>query len=146
MVEFSEDIYAVSDCLGICRFVCHGWNSPKLLGYGEFAEMLVLGLGLQVTPEALRQAGRRVVDVERLLTTRCGLGREDDTLPRRYFEEPFLGGSTKGHRIDRDLFAQLLSRYYQRRGWDQQGRVLAGRRQELGALTRWARPCAVHPS
>jgi aldehyde:ferredoxin oxidoreductase len=135
VVEWSEDIYAVSDCLGICRFVCHGWNSPKLLGYPHFVEMLSSAVGMHVTPAELREVGRRVVDLERMVNCRYGLTRADDTLPRRYFDEPMPGGATKGHRIDREEFAELLTRYYARRGWSREGEVPGARAAELEELS-----------
>jgi aldehyde:ferredoxin oxidoreductase len=132
VVEFSENIFAVSDCLGICRFVCHGWNSPKLLGYQHFSELIQLAVGLELGPAELREIGRRVIDLERLINQREGLTRKDDTLPRRYLEEPMPGGSaTRGHRIDKKQFADLLTRYYRLRGWDEEGRLTAERTEEI---------------
>jgi aldehyde:ferredoxin oxidoreductase len=138
VVEFSDDIFAVSDCLGICRFVCHGWNSPKLLGYEHFAEMLAAAVGMHVTPLELREVGRRVIDVERLVNQAQGLTRADDTLPRRYFDDPMPGGATEGHLVDRGEFAELLTRYYALRGWDDTGELLPERTAELQVFSRAA--------
>lgn len=138
VVEFGETLFAVCDCLGICRFVCHGWNSPKLLGYQHFREMLNLALGFRVEDSELREAGRRVVDLERLLNARFGLTRADDTLPRRYFEDPLLSGSTQGHMIDREEFDHLLTRYYSRRGWDAEGKPSRERTVELSRMVATA--------
>ena len=131
VVEFSETIYAVCDCLGICRFVCHGWNSPKLLGYSHFSEMLKVAIGLNLSPEQLREIGSRVIDLERLINQREGITRTDDTLPRRYFEDSMPLGHTKGHRIERKRFAELLERYYRVRGWDNEGNLMPERKAEL---------------
>jgi aldehyde:ferredoxin oxidoreductase len=132
-VEFCETLFAVCDSLGICRFVCQGWNSPKLLGYEHFAELVRPAVGLETDSGELRAAGRRIVDLERLINQREGLGRADDTLPSRYFEDPMPGGNTKGHRIDRAQFGELLTRYYRRRGWDEEGRLAPDRVAELNA-------------
>jgi aldehyde:ferredoxin oxidoreductase len=140
MVAFSEDIFAVVDSLGICKFVCRGFNSPKLLGYDEFAALLRTAVGLQVTPAELREVGRRVVDLERVINNREGISRPDDTLPERFFDEPLPGGPSEGHHIDRDEFAALLGRYYDLRGWDEDGRVSVPRVDELAALTAAAAP------
>ncbi len=142
VVEFSETIFAVCDCLGICRFVCHGWNSPKLLGYQHFREMIRLAVGLDISEEELRESGRRVIDLERALNARFGLTRVDDTLPRRYFEDPFPAGPTAGHRIEREHFEDLLTRYYRLRGWDDEGRIPPAREEQLQSLTRNAAPLA----
>lgn len=139
VVEFSETIYAVCDCLGICRFVCHGWNSPKLLGYDEFSEMIRLAVGLDKTSKELRDIGRSVIDLERLINQKEGLTRADDTLPRRYFDDPMPLGTTKGHRIDRKQFADLLDRYYRLRGWDNEGNLSPERTTEIQKITKMAR-------
>lgn len=147
VVEFGETIFAVCDSLGLCRFVCHGWNSPKLLGCEHFRAMLESAVGLTVSEDELREIGRRVVDLERLLNARFGLTRADDTLPRRYFEEPFPTGTTKGHKVDREEFSRLLTRYYLRRGWDEQGQVAPDRCEELMGLIADAEgPAATGPS
>ncbi|GAB4265440.1 MAG: aldehyde ferredoxin oxidoreductase family protein [Thermoleophilia bacterium] len=134
MVEASETIFAVSDSLGICRFVCRLWNSPKLLGYEHFAALARLAVGLDLSPEELRAVGARVIDLERLLNAREGLTRADDTLPPRYFEEPAPLGAAQGHYIEREEFARLLTRYYRRRGWDEEGRLPANRIAEIESL------------
>ena len=136
VVEFSETVYAVCDCLGICRFVCHGWNSPKLLGLEHFSEMMKLAVGLELSPDQLREIGRRVIDLERMINQREGLSRADDTLPGRYFDEPMPSGHTKGHKIDRKQFEELLDHYYQVRGWDNKGNLMPGRKAEIQEIIK----------
>ncbi len=134
VVTFSETIYAVVDCVGICKFICHGFNSPRNLDYDHFRELIYLATGLEFTKEELVQVGRRVVDLERLINMREGLTRQDDTLPARYFDEPMTGRKTKGHFIDRDQFAQMLDEFYALHGWDKQGRPSRERVKEFEAL------------
>ena len=135
LVEFSETIFAVSDCLGICRFVTQGWNSPNLLDYDHFSELIKLSVGFEIRPDDLREIGRRVIDLERLINQREGLTRLDDTLPRRFFDEPMQQGITAGHQIDREKFADLLIRYYRLRGWDNEGNLSNERTTEIQKIT-----------
>ena len=51
--------------------------------------------------------------VERMINSRLGVTRKDDTLPERWFEEPVTVGSYKGEKIDRDEFDAMLSRFYE---------------------------------
>ena len=44
-----------------------------------------------------------------------------DYLPRRWFDEPLRDGKYKGRKIDKNKYEQLLSRYYEVRGWDNNG-------------------------
>ncbi len=123
IVAWSDDIYAVTDSLGICKFVTRGFNSPHLLGYPEFCELINAATGLDYTPDSLRQVGRRVLDTERLINADFGLTRADDTLPKRYFDDPMPARQTQGHHIDRVEFQHMLDDYYAERGWDSGGCV-----------------------
>jgi aldehyde:ferredoxin oxidoreductase len=78
--------------------------------------------------------GKRVIDVERMFNNREGIGRKDDTLPKRYFDEPMPLKISKGHHIDRKEFDKMLSGYYKLRGWDDDGLVKKQREKELEAL------------
>lgn len=126
-----ENIYAIIDSLGICKFVCHGFNSPHLLGYEHFAELVRLVTGLELSREEFMEIAHRIVDLERLINMREGIAREDDTLPGRYFEEEMKLRLARGHRIERERFQEMLSAYYRLRGWDEDGRLSAGRIAEL---------------
>jgi len=132
-VNYCEDIFAVSDGLGICRFLCQGFNSPHLYKYEHYARLCHLAAGLELEESDLMEAGRRCVDLERLLNTRLGLTRSDDTLPERCFREPLPSGSYQGERINRRAFRAMLTRYYRLRGWDANGTVPRKRAKELRA-------------
>ena len=133
VVATHENIYAVIDCVGICKFICHGFNSPKLLKYEHFAQLLEKAFAARFSVEDLRDVARRVVDLERAFINREGIRRPDDTLPRRYFDEPLPHGVAKGHHIDRQQFFDLLDRYYRLRQWTDDGVVPPERIQELVA-------------
>ncbi len=134
IVAWGDDIYAIADCLGICRFVTRGFNSPHLLGYREFCDLITAGAGLKFTPETLRRVGRRVLDTERLINADFGLTRADDTLPKRYFDDPMPARQTKGHHIDREQFQRMLDDYYKERGWDREGRLPEATQAEINRL------------
>ncbi len=134
VVAWSDDIYAVADSLGVCKFVTHGFNSPHLLGYEQFCDLISAATGLEYTPQSLREVGRRTLDTERLINADFGLGRADDTLPERYFEEEMPARRTKGQRVERDKFEVMLDDYYRERGWDKDGRVPAESRATIDTL------------
>ena len=135
IIAWGDDMFAVGDCLGICRFVTRGFNSPHLLGYEEFCELISAATGLEYTPETLRAVGRRTLDTERLINAEFGLTRADDTLPKRYFDDPMPARKTQGHHIDRAQFQNMLDDYYMERGWDKAGKVADERLAEIDKLT-----------
>jgi len=111
-VRACEDMYAVGDSVGMCRFTTKLFNSPSLPGIPEFREQLANVTGLAFTDEALQQCGHNVMGVERLINHRLGMRRKDDTLPERWFDEPNPGGPYQGEKIDRQEFDAMLSRFY----------------------------------
>lgn len=135
LVYFHENIYAAIDCLGICKFICHGFNSPRNLNYTHFKELVKLAYGLEFTDQELEEVGRRVIDLERLINHQeKGISRKDDTLPARYFDEPMPSARAKGSHIDRAGFQKMLDDYYALRGWDGDGMLPVERVTELNSL------------
>jgi aldehyde:ferredoxin oxidoreductase len=130
-VFFHENIYSVVDSVGICKFVCHGFNSPHFLGYEHFSRMIKTVKGWDITPDELRECALRIVDLERVINMREGISRKDDTLPGRYFDDPMPKARSKGHHIDRTQFAKMLDRYYDLRGWTTDGKVPGERAKEV---------------
>lgn len=122
MVYYHENIYALVDCIGICKFICHGFNSPHLLNAEHFRYLVEAATGLKFTAQELLEAGKRVIDLERVINMREGLTYKDDTLPKRYFEDEMPMGKSRGHRIERAKFEAMVARYYELRGWDSEGR------------------------
>ncbi len=120
MVWWHEVLNAVCDSLGFCRFLSV-FSSPRALGYEQFSEFVALATGMSLTPEELQAVGERVCSLERSMLVKEGISRRDDTLPRRYLEEPVPDGPCKGQIIKRDEFDTMLDEYYRLHGWDKNG-------------------------
>jgi aldehyde:ferredoxin oxidoreductase len=112
-VRRCEDMYAVGDSVGMCRFTTKLFNSPSLPGLEEFQQQIANVTGLQFTLDELEHCGLNVMGVERLINHRLGLRRKDDTLPERWFDEPNPDGPYKGEHIDRQEFDRMLTRFYE---------------------------------
>jgi aldehyde:ferredoxin oxidoreductase len=112
-VRACENIYAVGDSVGMCRFTTKLFNSPSLPGMEEFQAQLANVTGLTFTLEELERIGLNVMGVERMINYRLGVRRKDDTLPDRWFDEPNTAGPFKGEQIDRGEFDRMLSRFYE---------------------------------
>ncbi|MFX1475802.1 MAG: aldehyde ferredoxin oxidoreductase family protein, partial [Promethearchaeota archaeon] len=115
-VYWSDNMYAVIDSVGICKFICHGFNSPRLIGYERVSELLHAAVDLKLDVRQLESIGKRIIDTERLINIRLGLTQKDDTLPKRYFDDPAPLKTAKGHHIDRHEYEKMLARYYKLRG------------------------------
>jgi len=120
-VRRCENTFAVGDAVGMCRFNTKLFNSPNTPDLGDFATQLKELTKLPFTAEQLDEIGRSITGLERMLNFRLGLRETDDTLPRRWFEEPIEVGPFKGEKIDREQFALLKQRFYQLTGLNETG-------------------------
>ena len=134
-VFFSDNIFAAIDCLGVCKFICHGFNSPHFVDYTWMKRLIHCASGWVFSEKEIQEVGKRVIDIERMFNNREGISKKDDTLPKRYFDDPMPLKLSKGHHIDRKEFDKMLSRYYKIRNWTDDGIVKKERVKELEALT-----------
>jgi aldehyde:ferredoxin oxidoreductase len=135
MVLYHEELAAVGDSVGTCRFM-HGsyyaqYPIPELLNKYrkrprpakdihsiKYHEWLSAATGMKVSYDELFEIGRRIVTIERAINTRYGIRRKDDRLPKRFIEEPLPGGPSKGQKFDKKQFEKMLDEFYRKRGWD----------------------------
>lgn len=120
-VRRCENIYGVGDAVGMCRFTTQLFNSPSLPGLQEFSAQLANVTGVEKNVEQLDRIGQTINGIERMINQRLGVGRKDDTLPRRWFEEEIQTGPYQGEKIDRDEFDRMLSRFYEISDLDEEG-------------------------
>jgi aldehyde:ferredoxin oxidoreductase len=77
-----------------------------------------LATGKEWDIEQILKTSERVRNLERMFDVRQGLRRKDDSLPRKFFEEPLEKGPYKGEVIDETKFEQMKDEYYDIRGWN----------------------------
>jgi aldehyde:ferredoxin oxidoreductase len=70
---------------------------------------------------SLSKLGERVVNLGRIFNVREGFRRKDDYLPERITKEGLEKGMASGQKIPNEAFNQMLSEYYELRGWDEDG-------------------------
>ena len=136
-----ENIYAVGDSVGMCRFTTKLFNSPSLPGYEEFLDQVANVTGVELTLEQMDRVGLNIMGVERLINAKLGVTRKDDTLPKRWFEEAIGVGPYKGEKIERNEFDAMLSRFYAISNLDDEGLPRPEWRAELeGVLSGHSSP------
>jgi aldehyde:ferredoxin oxidoreductase len=121
-VRRCEDTFAAGDAVGMCRFDTKLFNSPSLPDCGDFAAQAAALTGVPFGERDLLDIGRNISGLERLINARLGLGAADDTLPRRWFDEPCDAGPFRGARVDRAEFERLKQRFYAISGLGPDGR------------------------
>lgn len=140
-VKFFENLFAAVNSLHVCQFTAFAYvleepivkYTPKWMlrmnmqYLPRIAQKLILiptltGLfnsvtGLKLSQAEFLQAGERIHTLERLMNTREGISRKDDTLPARFLRE---GRACDPLKRTVPLEA-MLEEYYRLRGFDDQG-------------------------
>jgi aldehyde:ferredoxin oxidoreductase len=105
----------IGDSMIICHFL------ERLLGFTlnpKYAEMINIVTGFNYKFEELVEVAERILDLERAFNVRTGIRRKDDTLPRRFLEEPIPEGPSKGMYTDEQTLNKMLDDFYTLKGWD----------------------------
>jgi aldehyde:ferredoxin oxidoreductase len=105
----------VADNLGVCK-----WLYGLFIYYdvNMATEVFNLATGKDWDVPRLLKISERVRNLERMFDVRQGLTRKDDSLPKKFFEEPLKKGKFKGEVLDREKFEAMKDEYYTLRGWD----------------------------
>ncbi|MEZ0247862.1 MAG: aldehyde ferredoxin oxidoreductase family protein, partial [Thermoproteus sp.] len=119
-IAHMEEVSAVMDSLVLCKF---GRDAYDVYPGGAFYEIVARLLGWitgeEWRPEEVKEAGERVVLLDRLLNVEMGVdSRQDDLPPPLKRPLPFEGRERK---IDEAELKAALRRYYEIRGWDANG-------------------------
>ena len=112
LVKAFQDATAIVDSSGLCVFTTFAWTLE------DIAPQVAAACEGDWTPETMLEAGERIWNLEREFNLAAGLTAADDTLPKRLLTEPAQTGPAKGH-VNR--LHEMLPKYYEARGWDEQG-------------------------
>lgn len=130
-VIFLQHARPMFDMLSNCRL---SWVETGL-DPRYFAEFMTALTGVPYTYEELLKCAERAWNLTRLFGIKeLGLSRKDDYPPERWFtpQEEVPGNVASGKHLDRAKYDQLLSTYYRKRGWDENGRPTPEKLRELG--------------
>lgn len=128
VVKHFEELAALSDALNACKNTI---VNMEVLPFAEAATVLRAVTGMDWSEDEVQKACERTVNLERAFIVGLGVRRRDDTLPRRFLEEPLPddSGPSAGSVVELE---PMLDEYYEQRGWD----IATGipTRQKLGEL------------
>jgi aldehyde:ferredoxin oxidoreductase len=110
-----QNLGIIQDSLGICRFTGFAFSTEP---WSRIASGIT---GMDFSAARLEKMANRVAALERIFNMEAGLVSEDDSLPKRFQNEPLLVGG-KNRTIPLELIEKMKSEYYQARGWDEQGK------------------------
>ncbi|TFG09415.1 aldehyde ferredoxin oxidoreductase [Candidatus Thorarchaeota archaeon] len=124
----SRNEKVVTDSLIVCHFTYH-----LPLSLEQKIRLLNGASGLEYDEETLMRFAERVATLSRLFNYREGITREDDVLPKKFWT-PQRQGPREGMEafIDKKDFERSLDRFYELRGWNENGIPNKERVHELG--------------
>jgi aldehyde:ferredoxin oxidoreductase len=117
LVIYHQTLRPLFDMLGVCRLP---WIE---LGLNEehYARFYSFVTGREATLPELLEKSNGIYNLTRLINTRLGMSRKDDSIPYKVHACPIQTGATAGKVIDKEHFERLLGLYYEKRGWDSSG-------------------------
>ncbi len=122
-VKLYQDLMSTSNSALLCVFI----NLAP--GIKDWASMIGAAAGFKFSEEDYMNVGDRIYTLERAFNAAVGFSRKDDTLPRRFLEEPMPEGGSKGRVVPLD---EMLDKYYELRGLDGEGHPTKAKMTELG--------------
>jgi aldehyde:ferredoxin oxidoreductase len=122
-VKIFQDLTAVIDSVGMCLFTSFA------LGLDDYREIVNAGTDFNYNSDELLQVGERIYNLERKFNLEAGISPKEDTLPKRFTEDPLPDGPQKGA-ISK--FKEILPKYYEERGWTPEGQISQNKLNELG--------------
>jgi aldehyde:ferredoxin oxidoreductase len=120
VIEFQRIRGGLFETLVSCRFP---WIE---LGYEleDYPEYFEAATGVRMSLDDMWIMGDRVYALIRAFWVREygeKWGRKMDYPPVRWFKHPLPDGPLKGQHLEMDKYDQLLTYYYEKRGWDERG-------------------------
>ena len=105
----------LTDCLTMCKNI---GLSMDILDFDFASRLLIAGTGLKFSPEKVTEALNGVIERDRRMNIDFGVTADQDTLPRRFTQEPLEAGASKGQVVPVE---RMVKEYYQLKGWDGKG-------------------------
>ncbi len=137
MLEFTQEYNAISDALGVCKFSTT--ENFALLPRDLAEGVSQLNDWLDLDEKEILEAGERIINLERMYNYRHGLSRKDDLLPQRFTQEPATVFEVEEGKLTSEVSEEglvidienMLSKYYELRGWNEKGIPTRDKLEEL---------------
>jgi aldehyde:ferredoxin oxidoreductase len=122
----AQNLMGMMDSLKLCKFILFG--GITLTNIVKWYHDVTGG---EMTVDDFMKTGERIFNLKRLYNVKLGISRKDDFLPFRSLTFKRMG---KGLTPNLPHFGQMLSEYYEYRGWSEDGIPTPGKIKELGLL------------
>ena len=99
------------------------------LGLDDYRDIINASTGFDYSSEELLQTGERIYNLERQFNLDAGITPDEDSLPKRFTDEPLPDGPQEGIV---SKYEEILPKYYEIRGWTEDGYISNEKINELG--------------
>ena len=89
-----------------------------IMDFDYASRLLRAGTGLNFTSDVIDVALKGVINRDRKMNIDFGVTAEQDTLPKRFTDEPLAEGASKGEVVP---VKRMVKEYYKIKGWDEKG-------------------------
>lgn len=123
ILKVFQDLTGALSASGTCLFASFA------IGADDIAAELKGATGVEYTTEKVMEIGERIYNMERMFIVKNGYSSKDDALPPRLLNDPIPAGPAKG---GVSHVPEMLPKYYEIRGWDDNGIPTQEKLKELG--------------
>ncbi|MGA2466785.1 MAG: aldehyde ferredoxin oxidoreductase family protein [Thermodesulfobacteriota bacterium] len=122
----TQNLMGMMDSLKLCKFILFaGVTISDIVKWYEYVT------GKEMAIDDFVKTGERIFNLKRLYNVKLGISRKDDFLPPRFLTFKRVG---KGLTPNLPPFGQMLSEYYEYRGWAEDGIPIPEKLKELGLV------------
>jgi len=124
LVKRDNEGSAIMDCLCVCRFA-----GNELSLQDDLIRLVNAATGFNYKWPEFWKTGERSINIARAFGAREGMGRAQDSLPKKFSTVPLTAGMAKGSVAH---VPEMLSKYYELCGWDENGVPTPEKLHEMG--------------
>lgn len=117
-IAYNEETFTLSDATGFCNYLIGHHGSPPINGRPLIADLIATVTGLDIDEAETTRIAQRIINLVKACKVRDGLTRKDDSPPKRETQKAPTSGEGKP---ERSLLDKCIDRYYELRGWDNEG-------------------------
>ena len=115
LVEYTERQALLSDCMAMFKNIR---LSMDIIDFEFASGLLIAGTGLRFTPNTIVKELRGIIEIDRRMNIDFGIDAGEDSLPKRYTEEPLKEGPSKRAVV---AIEKMVKDDCLLRGWDEKG-------------------------
>ena len=124
-----NNLWSAAAALGICIFSA---APTRVYSLEDMAALIHTVTGWKTSSYEVMRIGEMRNHIFRVYNNREGFTLDDDTLPKRFFEEAIDHGPHEGTKLDEAKFKDAILFYYDMMGWDELGKPKASTLYDYG--------------